>query len=261
MIPKIIWTYWDKDEIPIYIQDCINTWKVNCKNNWSINILNKTTIKLFLEETIDYPQNIFTECPQHQSDMFGAALLNKYGGVWMDVNIIMTGSIDFILEKEWFGYYDEHDKNPEVFLYATHKNSTTIHKIHKLFFKIFAIDRFNRLKLLKESFGINDEYFYPQQLVQYIIENDPEVKKTIIDNSVNQWRSIYTLIVLLNKHYNIVSKSQILDILIAEERVMPQIFLNHPLIKLQGSGQQTAYRENKNSWWWRLTHSVNDVDV
>ena len=38
MIPKIIWTYWDKPEIPKYIQDCLNTWKYHCKNNWSINI-------------------------------------------------------------------------------------------------------------------------------------------------------------------------------------------------------------------------------
>jgi len=55
MIPKIIWTYWDKPEIPKYIQDCLNTWKYHCKNNWSINILNRESIKLFLEENIDYP--------------------------------------------------------------------------------------------------------------------------------------------------------------------------------------------------------------
>ena len=103
MIPKIIWTYWDTPEIPKYIQDCINTWKIHCKNNWSINILNCETIKLFLDENIDYPENIFIDGPQHQSDMFGAALLNRYGGILMYANRIMTSRIGFILEKEWWG--------------------------------------------------------------------------------------------------------------------------------------------------------------
>ena len=145
MIPKIIWTYWDKPEIPNYIQDCINTWKRHCKNNWSINILNYKTIKLFLDENIDYPVQIWNSKPQHQSDMFGVALINKYGGIWMDANIIMINSINFIIEKEWFGYYSN---SAEAFLFASYKNSYTINKIHKLFFEIFSFNQIDRQKVL-----------------------------------------------------------------------------------------------------------------
>ena len=253
MIPKIIWTYWDKPELPIYIQDCINTWKIHCKNNWSINILNRNTIKLFLKEDYDYPKNIFTECPQHQSDMFGAALLNHYGGIWMDANIIMTAPIDFVLEKDWFGYYDSHD-NPEVFFYATYQNNPAIYQIHSLFFKIFSIKKYNRENILKEEYNISDSYLYPQKLVNYLMQSNLEIKNIIVNNSLNQWETIYTLIVLLNQNYKVTSKSQVFDKLITEETCIPDIIYNHPLIKLQGSAQQNKYKINKKSWWWKLTH-------
>ena len=97
MIPKIIWTYWDKEEPPEYIKVCINTWKTHCKNEWVINVLNKKTVKTFLTEALDYPKNIWNELAAHQSDMFGVALVNKYGGMWMDANIIMQNSINFII--------------------------------------------------------------------------------------------------------------------------------------------------------------------
>ena len=255
MIPKIIWTYWDTPQIPQYIQDCINTWRIHCKNDWDINILNRETIKLFLDENIDYPKNIFIDGPVKQSDMFGVALLNRYGGIWMDANIIMTSPIDFILEKEWFGYYDVYDKNPEAFLYATPKNKPVIRNIHGLFFKIFSIKQPGRKQILKEHYNITDDYFYPQKLIHYLMKNNAEIKNIIINNSLNQWGTIYALIVLLSKDYNITSKSEIFDTLITEESDIPDIVLNHPLIKLQGSSQQNEYNINKNSWWWKLTHT------
>ena len=254
MIPKIIWTYWDTPEIPKYIQDCINTWKIHCKNNWSINILNCETIKLFLDENIDYPENIFIDGPQHQSDMFGAALLNRYGGIWMDANIIMTSPIDFILEKEWFGYYETSNNNPEVFLYATPKNKPVIQNIDDFFFKIFSIKQPNRKQILKEQYDISDDYLYPQKLIYYLMKTNPAIKSIVINNSLCQWTTIYTLVMILSKNFNVFTKSQIFDILITEESPIPTDVFNHPLIKLQGSAQQNEYTLNKNSWWWKLTH-------
>lgn len=251
MIPKIIWTYWDNPELPIYIEDCINTWRKHCKNNWSINILNHDTVKLFLKEDEDYPKNIFTDCPQHQSDMFGAALLNHYGGIWMDANIIMTGSIDFVLQKDWFGYY--YNKNPEVFFYATYRNNPAIYNIHSLFYKIFSIEKCNREKFLKEQYNITDNYLYPQKLINYLIQSNVEIKNIIVNNSLNQWETIYKLILLLSQNHNILYKSQIFDFLITEKSPIPNIIYNHPLIKLQGSAMQNKYRKNKNSWWCKLT--------
>lgn len=117
MIPKIIWTYFDSETLPEYICNCVDTWKkvcntnkLNAKHTWKFNILNKYTVKSFLTENVDYPDEIWSDSPVKHSDMFGAALVNKYGGVYMDANILMLHPIDFMLEKEWFGYY--HDNNP-----------------------------------------------------------------------------------------------------------------------------------------------------
>ena len=99
----------------------MNTWKFHCDYKWEINILNKKSIKIFLEEDIDYPNNIWNCKPDKQSDMFGCALVNKYGGVWIDSNIIMRKPIYFILDKEWFGYCKTNETKPELFLFATCK--------------------------------------------------------------------------------------------------------------------------------------------
>ena len=179
MIPKIIWTYWDKLILPEYIEDCLNTWKYHCKNNWSINILNKETIKLFLEENIDYPENIWNCEPVKQGDMFGVALINKYGGIWIDTNIIMRKSIDFILEKEWFGYYHSKNNNPEMFLFASYKNNYVINKIHNLFFEIFSIENSKRFKILKEKYLVKDDYLYLQELISYLMKNDEKIDSII----------------------------------------------------------------------------------
>ena len=132
IIPKIIWSYWDNPNIPDVISKVTNTWNKFCKdkNGWKIMILNKNTIDQYLHQELDYPSSIWNYIPQHQSDMFGVTLVKKYGGIWMDANIIMTGNIDFILEKEWFSYYDKKDNNPEIFLFATNANNYAINKIH-----------------------------------------------------------------------------------------------------------------------------------
>uniref|UniRef100_A0A6C0B4Q3 Uncharacterized protein n=1 Tax=viral metagenome TaxID=1070528 RepID=A0A6C0B4Q3_9ZZZZ len=77
--------------------------------------------------------------------MFGVALVNKYGDLWMDSNIIMLKSIDFILGKEWLGY---NCNGPEVFLFASYKDSYIISKIHKLFFEIFSFNKTKRIQIL-----------------------------------------------------------------------------------------------------------------
>ena len=252
MIPKIIWTYWDTPEIPQYIQDCLNTWKKHCRNNWSINILNCNTIKLFLEENIDYPDHIWKDKPQHQSDMFSVALIKKYGGIWMDANIIMQHSIDFIVEKDWFGYCN--NTNFEIFLFASTKNSYAITTIHTLFFKIFSLSNIERTHILEHTYNISDSYLYPQQLITYLYNNNKQIKLTIDNNSINQWESIYILIMYLSKIYKVQTKNKIFKTLLNLNDSIPDIILKEPLLKLQGSAQQGEYFIDTQCWWYSLVN-------
>ena len=170
----------------------------------------------------------------------------------MDANIIMQKPINYILEQEWFGY---NDNGTEVFLFGSYKNSYIINKIHKLFFKIFSFDKPERIQILKQVYSIEDTYLYPQKLINYLVEKDQKIKNTITSNSLNQWGTIYILIMVLNKTFNINQKNQVFKFLIEKEGDIPEIILKQPLLKLQGSAQQSEYKINKTSWWYQLTNN------
>ena len=86
-IPKIIWVFWDK-ELPSLVE------KIRKRNeeiliSWKINFLNNETIYKFIEKE-EFPKNFYTLSVQHKSDWIRLALLNKYGGVWLDSSIIIN---------------------------------------------------------------------------------------------------------------------------------------------------------------------------
>lgn len=254
MIPKIIWSYWDNPDIPDFISKVINTWNKFCKqeNEWKIIILNKNTINQYLDQELDYPSSIWSYIPQHQSDMFGVSLVKKYGGIWIDANIIMTGNIDFILEKEWFSYYDEKDNNPEIFLFATNSNNYVINKIHEILYEIFSYDDKTLTKTkLKEKYNIEDNYLFPQLLIKYLMNNNEKVRDTIINNHINQWDSIYSLLLYTAKR-KINNKKDVVLYLNQKYDSFPKNIEKQCLHKLQGSNKIDNIDINLNSWLYIL---------
>lgn len=207
-----------------------------------------------MEEDIDYPSNIWNCKPDKQGCMFGCSLVNKYGGVWIDSNVIMRKPIYFMLDKEWFGYCKPNEAKPELLLFATYKKNYTINKIHKLLFKIFTLKEQDRLKILKEEYLIDDKNLYPQKLVGYLMENDKNVYNLINNNSLNQWKTIYTLLTTLKNSGLIEYKFEICKVLYEKEGKIPQYIIDQPLIKLQGASCQKEYKVNINSWWYYLTN-------
>lgn len=96
-IPKKIWTFWDSDEIPPFVQKCINTWRVN-NPDYEVNVLNNDNLTQYLDQEEvtqikNWKHNTF---PQRMSDLVRLALLAKYGGVWMDASIICNKSLNWI---------------------------------------------------------------------------------------------------------------------------------------------------------------------
>ena len=87
---KTIFTFWEpKENMPGYIKLCMQTWKkflpdydivvLDYKNitNW----FDRKTIRKFLYKKTSLPK---------QADCIRAALLYKYGGIWMDADTIIT---------------------------------------------------------------------------------------------------------------------------------------------------------------------------
>ncbi len=97
-IPKIIWTYWNEDPVPKFIERCIDTWRTKNKG-FEIVVLNDKNLKYYLDESeYDYIKNWkFNDSPQKMSDLVRLSILSKYGGVWMDASIVCYQSIETVI--------------------------------------------------------------------------------------------------------------------------------------------------------------------
>lgn len=108
-IPSIIWTFWDKDELPKMIQTCIATWR-KYNPSYVINIVNPKNIKNFLPNFDIFSLKHIDNRPAHLSDYVRLNLLKVYGGIWMDASIICNTSLNWLhsiqiqSKKDFIGY-------------------------------------------------------------------------------------------------------------------------------------------------------------
>lgn len=93
-IPKIIWTYWDSDEIPDIISKCIESWK-RYNPDHQVVLLNKANVPKYLTD-IDIFKMKHATTPARTSDFIRLNILKKYGGIWMDASIICTRNLDWV---------------------------------------------------------------------------------------------------------------------------------------------------------------------
>ena len=118
ILPKTIWIFWDKPELPHNISLIINNNKQKLGNEWTINVLNDTNINNYLDTSI-FPKNYDNLAVQHKSDFLRLKLLHKYGGIWMDASIIINSkdeldkifmkTIDDNIELTAFTLFDKDD--------------------------------------------------------------------------------------------------------------------------------------------------------
>ena len=89
---KNIYTFWEpKSNIPEYLKLCIKTWE-KFLPNFNIIILDYSNLNDYLEKDFydKYLYSNFT-LPQ-QSDAIRAAILYLNGGIWLDIDTIITSS-------------------------------------------------------------------------------------------------------------------------------------------------------------------------
>lgn len=110
-IPKTIWTYWDTEELPDFIQKCIAKWR-QLNPGWTINVLNPKNLGEYLPG-VDIFGMKFADSKARQSDFVRLHVMAKYGGVWADASMVPTRSFDWVLDaqkskgSEFIGYYRE----------------------------------------------------------------------------------------------------------------------------------------------------------
>eukprot|EP00931_Biecheleriopsis_adriatica_P037513 TRINITY_DN21504_c0_g1_i5.p1 TRINITY_DN21504_c0_g1~~TRINITY_DN21504_c0_g1_i5.p1 ORF type:complete len:445 (-),score=63.42 TRINITY_DN21504_c0_g1_i5:376-1677(-) len=93
--PRTIWAYWAQgySQMPEFFKMCVATWQ-RLNPHWDVRILQKSTILEYLSE-LELP-NRFMDMTSHQtaSDAVRLGVLSRYGGIWLDVNIVLCGSLD-----------------------------------------------------------------------------------------------------------------------------------------------------------------------
>jgi len=88
-IPKIIWSHWDNlNTLPAFTK---NTMEERNKklSDWTIISIDNTNINKYINDN-DYPEKYNTLGIQHQADWIRLFLLKKYGGLWLDMGIIIN---------------------------------------------------------------------------------------------------------------------------------------------------------------------------
>jgi len=112
---KVIWMYWETlpgKTKPGYIDLCINSVKFNCGKCFDIIVLDNNTVYDYLPEVKDMDFSNLN-LPQ-KVDYYRYALLEKYGGVWIDADILVIKCICPFYKKldnhDYVGFGCGHDK-------------------------------------------------------------------------------------------------------------------------------------------------------
>ena len=99
---KIIFTFWEpKEKMPGFLKLCIKTWKKNLPD-YKIIILDYKQAKYYIGENLFSKLICNNMSRMVQSDAIRVAILNKFGGIWMDADTI-------ILNDEIIKYFQNYN--------------------------------------------------------------------------------------------------------------------------------------------------------
>jgi len=172
-IPKIIWTYWESEDLPPFVQGCINTWyKYN--PDYKINILNRNNINNYLD--FDVYNLKMADSQQRISDFIRLNVLATNGGFWIDASIILNQSLEWIrdLNVDVMCYSIDHIRTPDI----------TYPVIESWFFA--CIPNSDYVTKWRDEFMTINNFDNPQLYID-------DVKNRSADLS-SQWCSTYLLI-------------------------------------------------------------------
>ena len=100
-LPTDIWMYWenkDSNEKPTYIKMCYETILNNVGNRFKVHLLDEKTIYDYLPKLRRDLDRKLKRIPM-KADYIRYSLLYKYGGIWLDSDVIVFRNLDDLIEK------------------------------------------------------------------------------------------------------------------------------------------------------------------
>ncbi len=102
--PRNIWVYWEninRTKYPTFIKLCMDTMKRHLGTKYNLIILNEKTIKEYLPNLRKDFDNLKIA---QKVDYYRIELLYKYGGIWIDADIIIMQDLEPVFKKLDEGY-------------------------------------------------------------------------------------------------------------------------------------------------------------
>lgn len=98
-VPKVLWNYWvESGAPPREIRDiCSRSWQERGGFD-EIVVVERSELHRFLPAS-DLPASFDELPPQKQANAVRIALLHKYGGVWADASVLITGDVPSWLSR------------------------------------------------------------------------------------------------------------------------------------------------------------------
>ncbi len=212
---KTIFTFWEpKDTIPEYLKLCMNTWK-KFLPEYKIVILNYENIENYLDKNyFDYVLYTDFSLPK-QADAIRAAILKKYGGIWLDIDTIITSDkirnilniesefvtigshIAFIKAEPYALIASKWDDKIKIRLqlFKKFKYSNNLYKkifqiFHpKLYKKFYNWDYLGN-SILKQLFKTKNKHEY-YSINKIEINAFPEINKKTMDSADENYKNFY----------------------------------------------------------------------
>lgn len=85
---KNIFCFWNDEILPPLINECVKKMKRKMPD-WNVILLNEKTIRKLVNES-EIPLNLKRLSIQAQSDWYRLYLLYNYGGLWLDISIVLN---------------------------------------------------------------------------------------------------------------------------------------------------------------------------
>lgn len=210
ILPKVIYTFWDKESK--LINSYVNTWNRNIPKDWTIEFVNNQNLTNYVDDEFYHMfQNLKKKEAFRFADFLRFYLLIKNGGVWMDASTIVVNG-QFLDD-----YYNEmHRKKADLLLYELDTYSVKDAPYLENWFlmapknSIFCIDIYNefqysyimgfskyKIKILKPIIYIKNTlpykqvYFMQHAIIVYLLS-----KKTnynyIVKNALESMIKLYS---------------------------------------------------------------------
>jgi hypothetical protein len=104
--PKIIWTYWKGDKLPLVVQKCVDSWRQH-HPDYTVIVLTPNNLSQYTSvKPADIPWNTSAT---RESDIVRINVLAEHGGIWSDASILLLSPVPMLAENkldtfEFVGY-------------------------------------------------------------------------------------------------------------------------------------------------------------